>query len=127
MIVGVFSVRKRPDLDDATYASLNDRMWEIVSSRRDFGLIGITGYKRDDGRSMAMAFFENREGMLAWKQEVDHAAAQRKGRDEFFLDYWGFVAEMIDAYEFDKDGGRRQIPLDSRWRPDGFEGPEGLT
>ena len=30
--------------------------------------------------------------MLAWKREVEHAAAQQRGRDEFFIDYWGFVA-----------------------------------
>ena len=96
-------------------------MWDIVSSHREFGLIGMTGYKSADGRSLAMAFFEDREGMLAWKQQVEHAAAQQSGRDEFFFDYWGFVAEMTDAYEFDGATGRRQIPLDSRWCPPGFE------
>ncbi|GAC1680559.1 MAG: hypothetical protein PVS3B2_22260 [Candidatus Dormibacteraceae bacterium] len=123
MIVGVFSVRRRPDLDEATYAALDARMWDIVSSHREFGLIGITGYKSADGRSLAMAFFEDRERMMEWKQHVEHAAAQQKGRDEFFVDYWGFVAEMIDAYEFDSETGRHQIPLDSLWRPRGFAGP----
>jgi heme-degrading monooxygenase HmoA len=123
MIIGVFSVRRKPDLDMKAYEALNDRMWAIVSGHREFGLIGVTGYRSEDGRSLAMAFFENREGMLQWKQEIEHAAAQQNGRDDFFLDYWGFVAEMTDAYEFDAATGRRQIPLDSRWRPDGFEGP----
>lgn len=122
MVVGVFSVRRAPGLDEQGYAALNDRMWQIVSSQA-FGLIGITGYKSADGRSLAMAFFENREGMLEWKHQVEHAAAQQQGRDEFFLDYWGFVAEMIDAYEFEKGSGRKQIALDSKWLPAGFEGP----
>jgi len=123
MVVGVFSVRRRQDLDQAAYGRLNDRMWDIVSSRHDFGLIGITGYRSDDGRSLAMALFRTREGMLGWKREVEHAAAQQRGRDEFFLDYWGFAAEMVDAYEFDQAGGRRDVALDSTWRPAGFEGP----
>ena len=124
MVVGVFSVRRVPDLDVETYTALNERMWDIVTTRRDFGLIGVTGYKSDDGRSLAMAFFETREGMLAWKREVEHAAAQQRGRDEFFIDYWGFAAEMTDAYEFTKAAGRQNVALDSRWQPAGFEGPE---
>ena len=123
MIVGVFSVRRKANLDQPAYAALNDRMWDIVTGNRGYGLIGITGYKSDDGRSLAMAFFKDRPGMMAWKQQVEHAAAQQRGRDEFFIDYWGFVAEMVDAYQFDLDGGRQEIPLDSEWRPDGFEGP----
>lgn len=123
MYVGVFSVRRLPDHDDKAYQALNERMWEIVSSRQDFGLIGVTGYRSDDGRSLSMAFFREREGMLAWKREVEHAAAQQRGRDEFFIDYWGFVAEMVDAYEFDARGGRREVALDSAWRPEGFEPP----
>jgi hypothetical protein len=43
----------------------------------------------DDGRSFAMAFFEDREGILARNQQVEHAASQQRGREEFFLDYWG--------------------------------------
>ncbi|GAC1337998.1 MAG: hypothetical protein NVSMB29_03180 [Candidatus Dormibacteria bacterium] len=123
MVVGVFSVRSRPDLDAASYDALNKRMWEIVSGRRDFGLIGLAGYKDQAGRSLAMAFFQDRAGMTAWKQELEHAAAQQRGRDEFFLDYWGFVAEMTDAYEFDAAGERHQVQLDSRWLPAGFNGP----
>ncbi len=123
MVVGVFSVRKRPGFDEAAYVSLNDRMWGIVSNRPDFGFIGIAGFKDANGGSLAMAFFKNREGMLAWKREVEHAAAQQRGRDEFFVDYWGFVADMTDAYEFAVEGGRRQVPLDSAWLPAGFEGP----
>jgi hypothetical protein len=123
MVVGVFSVRRRPEIDESDYAQLNDRMWSIVSGRRDFGLIGITGYRSPDGRSLAMAFFKDRPGMLRWKSEVEHAAAQQRGRDDFFLDYWGFVAEMTDAYEFDVESGRREVPLDSEWLPPGFEGP----
>ncbi len=70
-----------------------------------------------------MAFFRERDGMLAWKRELEHAAAQQRGRDEFFIDYWGFVAEMVDAYEFDRENGRREIALDSEWRPAGFDPP----
>ena len=62
MVVGVFSVRKRDDLDVEGYVGLNDRMWDIVSSRGDFGLIGITGYRSHDGRSLTMAFFRDRDG-----------------------------------------------------------------
>ena len=123
MVVGVFSVRARPELDAAGYAALNQRMWSIVSDRPEFGLIGLAGFKDEAGRSLAMAFFEDRQGMLAWKHEVEHAAAQQRGRDEFFVDYWGFVAEMKEAYEFDSTGGRREVPIDSHWRPAGFIGP----
>ncbi|SRR5712692_807095 len=123
MIVGVFSVRRRPDLDEANYAALSDRMWDIVSSHREFGLIGITGYKSEDGRALTMAFFEDRDRMIAWKQQVEHAAAQQQGREAFFLDYWGFVAEMVEAYEFETGTGRRRVPLDSRWCPQGFDAP----
>lgn len=100
-------------------------MWDIVSSRREFGLIGITGYTSEDGRALAMAFFRDREGMLAWKRELEHAAAQQRGRDDFFIDYWGFVAEMVDAYQFDLTSGRKEVPLDSNWLPPGFEPPGG--
>lgn len=123
MIVGVFSARRNPELDDAGYAALNERMWEIIAHRPAYGLIGIAGYKDAGDRPLVMAFFESREAMLAWKADLEHAAAQQRGREEFFLEYWGFVAEMLDAYEFDREGGRRQVPLDSRWRPPGFEGP----
>ena len=123
MFVGLFSVRRNPNRDEVAHQTLSERMWEIVSNRTDFGLIGVTGYRAEDGRTLSMAFFRDRDGMLAWKREVEHAAAQQRGREEFFIDYWGFVAEMVDAYEFDEDGGRREVPLDSAWLPKGFEPP----
>lgn len=123
MVVAVFSTTKRPGLDQEAYQRLNNRMWEIVSTRPEFGLVSIAGFKDDSGRPLTMVFFRDRDGLQAWRQELEHQAAQRRGRHEFYLQYWGFDAELLNAFEFHEDKGRTAVPLDSTWRPPGFEGP----
>jgi hypothetical protein len=79
VVVGVFSVRRRPDLDEAAYQALDAPMWDLVSKHADFGFIGIAGFKDDGGRSLAMAFFENREG--CWPGRHRSSTGRRNGAD----------------------------------------------
>ena len=53
------------------------------------GFISIERFESlvNEGKLLSLSFWENEESLLFWKKNIDHMAAQEKGRESIFKDY----------------------------------------
>lgn len=101
MVVVVFRITLRADIDVAEYERTGTRMVELVS-----GIPGFLGmdYAETDGGELLVARFESHEALAAWRNQPEHREAQRRGREQFFEHYRIEVCEPVRAYEFRFEG-----------------------
>jgi len=97
-IVSVFRSRLRPGVDEE-YQRVADEMSRLVRSMD--GFIDEQFYTSPDGERVTIVRFADRDAQRAWASEPAHAAAQRRGREEFYAWYDISVAEQTYARTFD--------------------------
>ena len=54
---------------------------------------------------ITVSYWRDAEALTAWKRHMDHAAAQRLGRERWYAAYKVRVARVERAYEFASPGG----------------------
>jgi heme-degrading monooxygenase HmoA len=98
MVVVVFRITLRPDLDVADYEATGERMVELVS-----GMPGFVGmdYAEVEGGELLVVRFESHETLAAWRNHPEHLEAQQAGRERFFSHYSIEVCDEVRSYEFD--------------------------
>jgi heme-degrading monooxygenase HmoA len=101
MVVVVFTITLRPDVEAADYEETGAQMVELVSQMP--GFLGMD-YAETDGGELLVARFESHEALAAWRNHPEHQAAQQRGRDRFFAHYRIEVCETVRAYEFQPEG-----------------------
>ncbi|WP_072681987.1 antibiotic biosynthesis monooxygenase [Arcobacter sp. LA11] len=52
----------------------------------------------NEGKLLSLSFWEDEKSLLDWKANIDHMAAQKKGRDSIFKDYRIRIAEVKRDY-----------------------------
>ena len=80
---------------DADYARTAERLRELALQRygcREF----ISSC--EDGREIAISYWDSEEQILAWKQDADHRAAQRMGRQRWYRSYRIQVVKVTREY-----------------------------
>ena len=110
MIAVIFEVWPKPErkqeyLDIA--ASLRPVLQTID------GFISIERFESltQPGKILSLSFFRDEEAVKAWRNLVEHRAAQKKGRKELFSDYRLRIASVIRDYGMTT---RDEVPEDSR-------------
>ena len=98
MVVVVFRIQLRPDLDVADYEHTGERMVELVSAMP--GFLGMD-YAEVEGGELLVARFESHEALAAWRTHPEHLEAQQAGRERFFAHYSIEVCDEVRSYEFD--------------------------
>ncbi|MFP5364029.1 MAG: antibiotic biosynthesis monooxygenase family protein [Thermoleophilia bacterium] len=99
MVVVVFRITLRRDLDEADYAATGERMLELVSSMP--GFLGMDYAEVEDGE-LLVARFESHEALEAWRTHPEHLEAQKAGRERFFAHYSIEVCDEVRSYAFDR-------------------------
>jgi heme-degrading monooxygenase HmoA len=51
-----------------------------------------------DGKILSLSFWRNEEAIVRWREQEEHNAAQRAGRDRIFRDYRIRVAAVVRDY-----------------------------
>ena len=51
-----------------------------------------------EGKLLSLSFWEDEKSLLNWKKNIDHLAAQTKGRDSIFKDYRIRISEVKRDY-----------------------------
>ena len=97
MVVVVFRIRLRPDLDVADYEATGERMAELASAMPGFA--GMD-YAAVDGGELLVVRFESHETLAAWRNHPEHLEAQQAGRERFFAHYSIEVCDEVRSYEF---------------------------
>ena len=97
MVVVVFRIKHRADLDVAAYEAMAERMVEIVTAMPGFA--GMD-YAEVEGGEIVIARFESHEALAAWREHPEHLEAQQAGRERFFASYSIEVCDVARAYDF---------------------------
>ena len=76
------------------------------------GFLGVERFQSlsDPGKLLSLSFWRDEQAVAAWREQFEHRAAQRAGRDGLFADYRLRVAAVIRDYGLHE---RRQAPAGS--------------
>ncbi len=92
---------QRTNVDDG-YGEIGYAMTELASQQP--GYLGFESARGADGFGILVSFWKDEDSIRAWKALVDHAEAQRRGREEWYSKYEIRVALVQRAYGFDGEG-----------------------
>lgn len=86
---------------DHGYGAMADEMVRLAAEQP--GYLGVESARGADGFGITNSYWESEAAILAWKRQVDHLAAQRQGRQNWYEHYETRVAKVERAYGFSKD------------------------
>ncbi|MGJ0334800.1 antibiotic biosynthesis monooxygenase family protein [Aliarcobacter cryaerophilus] len=73
------------------------------------GFISVERFQSliDEKKLLSLSYWEDEEAILAWKKNIDHMSAQKKGRESILKDYKINIAKIQKSYtlktsDFDK-------------------------
>lgn len=85
---------------DNGYGETAQRM-EALAARQP-GFLGIETARESagEGLGITVGYFRSLEDIAAWKRNVDHAEAQRRGRNDWYSAYRVRIARVEREYGF---------------------------
>jgi len=83
MVLTVFRNRLRPGAKE--YPDLAARMSALATTMP--GHVSHKTFVAEDGERVTLVEFESEEAQRAWRLHPEHAAAQKKGRADFYSEY----------------------------------------
>jgi heme-degrading monooxygenase HmoA len=82
--------------------------YEIMASQmldmaaRQPGYLGVETIENELGHGITVSYWESLEAIKAWRDHVDHQAAQKLGKEVWYKAYTLRIAKVERAYEFEK-------------------------
>ena len=92
----VVFVSTRTEADADGYASMASRMEQLA--RAQDGFLGMQSARSDRGEGITVCYWESAEAISAWRRDVDHAAAQQRGRETWYETYAVTIARVERHY-----------------------------
>ena len=89
--ITVFRSRLRDDVPDR-YATLAAELETRAAAVP--GFVEFKQFVAPDGERLALVTFADAEAEAAWRDDVEHRAAQREGRESFYAEYDIAVCEV---------------------------------
>lgn len=83
---------------DNGYGAMAARMDALAKQQP--GYLGIES--AHEGLGITVGYFRSLEDIAAWKRNVDHAEAQRRGRADWYSAYRVRIAKVEREYGFEK-------------------------
>jgi heme-degrading monooxygenase HmoA len=96
-IVTVFRSRLRADAGQ-DYVDTAEEMARLAAGMP--GLVDVTAFTAQDGERLTLVTFADEDSQRAWREHVDHRAAQQAGRDRFYAEYSLQVCETRRVRRF---------------------------
>ncbi len=96
-IVTVFRSRLRADAGQ-DYVDTAAEMARLATTMP--GLVDVKAFTADDGERLTLVTFTDEDSQRAWREQVDHRAAQQAGRDRFYAEYSLQVCETRRVLRF---------------------------
>ena len=114
MYAVIFEVEPEPDrLQD--YLDIAARL--RAELEKIDGFISIERFKSlsQDGKILSLSFWRDEEAIARWRQQEQHHAAQRTGRDRIFRDYRIRVSAVMRDYGmYERAQAPQQMPPKSK-------------
>ncbi len=96
-VITIFRNRLRADGIDE-YGSTAAEMSRLARTMP--GYVDHKSFTADDGERVTVVTFADAESQSAWRQQVEHRAAQRAGRERFYAEYSLQVGTCTTAHAF---------------------------
>jgi len=90
----IFTSLRKPG--DNGYAETADRM--VALAARQPGFLGIEAVRGGDGFGITVSYWASEAAIAAWKRDLEHAAARKRGRLEWYEHFELRVAKVERAY-----------------------------
>jgi len=84
---------------DHGYGEMAERMEELA--RRQPGFLGVDSARSDLG--ITVSYWRDLDDVRAWKRHLEHAAAQRRGREIWYEHYTVRICRIEHEYGFTRD------------------------
>lgn len=90
----------RSAADDAGYAETAARMAALAATMP--GYLGIESVREPaTGEGITVSYWRDEASIRAWKQQLDHTEARRRGRERWYTRYALRVARVEREYDFE--------------------------
>lgn len=90
----IFTSRRTPD--EQGYSETADRMAELAKGMP--GYLGIESARGSDGIGITVSYWTDEPAIANWKRQVEHRAAQERGKTQWYEHYELRVARVERAY-----------------------------
>jgi heme-degrading monooxygenase HmoA len=97
----IFRSRRRDGVEEA-YLGLAAEM--EAAARAMPGFVDYKTFGAEDGERVTLVTFDSPASQRAWREDRRHRAAQRRGRDEFYLEYSVQVGECAHVSQWRRPG-----------------------
>jgi heme-degrading monooxygenase HmoA len=97
-VITIFRNRLRPDGVDE-YGPTAEAMSRLARTMP--GYVDHKSFTADDGERVTVVTFADPASQAAWRQQVEHRAAQRRGREAFYATYSLQVGTCTMAHTFE--------------------------
>jgi heme-degrading monooxygenase HmoA len=97
MVITIFKHRVRPGVGKE-YAQAALPLLAIAQKMP--GFVSVKNYAAQDGELLTLVEFESEQALAAWRNHPQHLEAQKRGRNEFYVEYTIQVCKTLRAYDF---------------------------
>lgn len=80
---------------DEGYSRMADRMAELAAQQP--GYLGVESARDAAGLGITVSYWKDEASIQAWKAQIEHAAAQRLGKEKWYAGYSLRVAKVERA------------------------------
>ncbi|MGW6686611.1 antibiotic biosynthesis monooxygenase family protein [Streptomyces sp. NPDC054961] len=87
--------------DDSGYAETLDRMTELVGANP--GFLGYESARTPGGLGITVGYFRDHESLADWRRDMEHQAAMRQGRADWYESYTLHIATVERSHGFVRD------------------------
>lgn len=94
----IVSFSSRRMTGDDGYYAMGDAMMRLA--REQPGCLGVESVRNADGFGITNSYWVDEDSIRAWKNVVDHLAAQRRGRRDWYAHFEVRVGQITRAYGF---------------------------
>ncbi|WP_370254639.1 antibiotic biosynthesis monooxygenase [Streptomyces sp. V4I8] len=94
--VAVFSTVRTPNQND--YSETNARMEDLVKDVP--GFLGMDHAQTPGGLGITVSYFRDADALTEWRTNVEHRAAQERGRADWYQSYTLHVAKAERSHGF---------------------------
>ncbi len=97
MIIGIIEFRIRPGLE-GRYDEVAARLHAQIQTIEGFISVERFESRTHEGKLLSVSYWEDEAALKRWRDDGDHQAGMKIGREEVFQDYRIIVAEVQRDY-----------------------------
>jgi heme-degrading monooxygenase HmoA len=76
-------------------------MLKLAAQQPDY--LGIDSARDASGFGITVSYWRSEEGIIKWKQQIDHIGAQKMGQARWYEHYTVQISKVERVYSFHKD------------------------